>query len=95
MNRGPSFVLNTLPVCGSPCSSCSGAPWSVTARPRSRSVLLRSSRSAASSAGMRSTLPFGSATRSVKCGVRPPRWSAAQLTSIDRMPACSRASALA
>jgi predicted nuclease of predicted toxin-antitoxin system len=46
MNRSPSFVLRTLPGCGSPCSSCSAAPRSPIARLRLRNVVLRSSRSA-------------------------------------------------
>ena len=39
MNNGPSFVLSTLPGCGSPCSSCSGALRSPIARRRLPSVV--------------------------------------------------------
>ena len=49
MNSSPFFVFSKLPGCGSPCSSCSGAPRSTIARLRPRSVLPRSFRPVSSS----------------------------------------------
>jgi hypothetical protein len=51
MNRSPLVVASTLPGCGSPCSNCSTALWSTIVRLRSRSLVLRSSRSTSPSRG--------------------------------------------
>ena len=90
MNSSPSFVLSTLPGCGSPCSSCSAAPRSVIARPQA-------------SQRVAEELPVGVGERGRVLAARHRalrlRDSIREVRRRDdrasRMPACSRSSASA